>query len=301
MADVTWGVKVPEELKEQINRLMKESGLQGKDFMQQVISSYILEIAKMETPEVAQDLKELQSLTQRINDIYLNMGYRIENLHEGQKRKTDQLLDKKDEIINEMHDKLETSRDKYDNLVKLYNEKNNIINDLCKDIERLTENNENLKALNGEYKKNISDLEKKLQEFENAIGEIEQLRIANIAITDEKQALSIQLAEKDALIRELKDQLEHREESHQEDLRLLKQNFDMERAKLALELEKEHLEQIEKTKKEYQKAIERQELKEENIKISYDRRINELMAMYRDLSLQILKVEGEEKEDKKGD
>ena len=30
MADVTWGVKVPEELKEQINRLMQESGLQGK-------------------------------------------------------------------------------------------------------------------------------------------------------------------------------------------------------------------------------------------------------------------------------
>lgn len=301
MADVTWGVKVPEELKEQINRLMKESGLQGKDFMQQIINAYIVEMAKVETPEIAQDLKELQSLTQRINDIYLNMGYRIENLYEGQKRKTDQLLDKKDEIINEMHDELEASRDKYENLVKLYNEKNNSINDLCKDIERLTENNQNLKALNEEYKKNISDLEKKLQVFKDAIGEIEQLKAENTAITDEKQALSIQLAERDALIRELKDQLEHIEASHKEDLRLLKQNFDMERAKLALELEKEHLEQSEKIKKEYQKAIERQELKEENIKISYDRRINELMAMYRDLSLQILKVEEEEKKEKKGD
>jgi len=70
MSDVTFGVKVPEELKLQIDNLIKDSGLRtGKDFMQSLINSYVLEKTKESLPEVAEDLKELQSLTQRIDNI----------------------------------------------------------------------------------------------------------------------------------------------------------------------------------------------------------------------------------------
>ena len=63
--------------------------------MQQMINLYVLEIAKDRTPEIAQDIRELQSLTQRINDIYLNMGYRMENLYETQRRDMDRQIKKK--------------------------------------------------------------------------------------------------------------------------------------------------------------------------------------------------------------
>ena len=41
MADVTFGVKMPEELKKQIEDLMKDAGLRtNKDFMQSLVNSY---------------------------------------------------------------------------------------------------------------------------------------------------------------------------------------------------------------------------------------------------------------------
>ena len=43
MKDVTFGVKVPEDLRDEINGLMKDSGLVGKEFMQQLVDVYMLE------------------------------------------------------------------------------------------------------------------------------------------------------------------------------------------------------------------------------------------------------------------
>jgi len=46
MADTTFGVKVPEELKEQLSKLMQDSGLSGKDFMQSLVNVYHVEKTK---------------------------------------------------------------------------------------------------------------------------------------------------------------------------------------------------------------------------------------------------------------
>lgn len=292
MADVTWGVKVPEELKEQINRLMQESGLQGKDFMQQVISTYVLEMAKEKTPEIAQDLNELQSLTQRINDIYLNMGHRIENLYEGKRQEVSKLLNKKDEIIREMHDELKDNKDKYENLVELYNEKNNNINDLNKSLERLTESNESLKSLNKEYEKNIMALDKKLQKYDEMIEEKEELEAQNALVIDEKKELILKIRERDTAIDELKSRIQHIKTKYEGDMKNLKQSFDIEKSRLTVQLERESIAKIEEVKREYEAAIERQKLREEQIKKNYEERISQLMSLYKELSVQVLKVEG---------
>ena len=208
MADVTWGVKVPEELKEQINRLMQESGLQGKDFMQQMINLYVLEIAKDRTPEIAQDIRELQSLTQRINDIYLNMGYRMENLYETQRRDMDRQIKKKDQIINELDDKLKDNKTKYDKLVELYNEKVNTINELNETVKQLTDNNENLKALNDQYKANISNLNDKIQEYNEVEKESRRLTTENTVMNKEVKDLKVELDNRNARIAELEKKLQ---------------------------------------------------------------------------------------------
>ena len=108
MSDVTYGVKVPEELKKQLEDLQKDSGLRvGKDFVQQLVNSYVLEKTKENIPEVAEDLKELQVLTQRINNIYLNLGYRIENVTKSQQEQQEKELSNKDSIISDLQSKIE--------------------------------------------------------------------------------------------------------------------------------------------------------------------------------------------------
>ncbi|ADZ83884.1 hypothetical protein [Cellulosilyticum lentocellum] len=73
MADVTFGVKVPEELKNELSELMKDSTLSGKEFMGMLLASYKLEKAKEENSLFEGDLKELQTLLKRVQGIYTHM------------------------------------------------------------------------------------------------------------------------------------------------------------------------------------------------------------------------------------
>ena len=288
MADVTWGVKVPEELKEQINRLMQESGLQGKDFMQQVIDTYVLELAKEQIPEIAQDLRELQGITQRINDIYLNMGYRMENLCESQKQSIDKQLMKQDEIITELSEKLKESREKYENLVELYNEKINNITELNDRLEQIIENNESLKSLNREYAHNISDLEGKIQKYRELEAQNHSLREENSKVKEKLKGIEAELDTRDIRIRKLDSQIRTIKIRHKEELEVLNQEFDVKIDKMALSLEKEHIKKVEDIKADFRERLERQQHKEEEVKRLYEGRIGELMTLYREVSMQLL-------------
>ncbi len=73
MADVTFGVKVPEEMKEELSELMKSSTLSGKEFMGLLLSSYKLENKMEESDLFDSDLKELQSLMTRVQNLYRGM------------------------------------------------------------------------------------------------------------------------------------------------------------------------------------------------------------------------------------
>lgn len=159
MSDVTYGVKVPEEFKKQLEDLQKESGLRtGRDFLQGMVNCYVVEKTKDSLPEVAEDLKELQILTQRINNIYLNLGYRIENVTKAQREQQQIELNKKDSLISDLQNKLENINIEKDALTKSYDNIVNQNNDYLQRVNELTDSNNNIKALNEEYKQKNDDL-----------------------------------------------------------------------------------------------------------------------------------------------
>lgn len=129
MADTTFGVKVPEELKEQLQKLIGDSGLTGKDFMQSIVNIYQVEKTKESMPLVAEDLKELQTLTQRINNIYINLGYRIDNIMQGKETEIGVQLQARENIIIDLQSKNESMKEEvekinanYSNIVNINNE-----------------------------------------------------------------------------------------------------------------------------------------------------------------------------------
>ncbi len=153
MADVTFGVKMPEELKKQIDDLMKDAGLRtGKDFMQSLVNNYVVEKTKESIPEVAQDLKELQTITQRVNDIYLNMGYRIENINKANEKESKDQLTKKDSIISSLQDKNNELNNSLEILEGVFNttlEDKNKLNDT---VNQLTNSINDKNLIVDEYK-----------------------------------------------------------------------------------------------------------------------------------------------------
>ena len=159
MADVTFGVKMPEELKKLIEDLMKDAGLRtNKDFMQSLVNSYIVEKTKESIPKIAEDLKELQIITQRTNDIYLNMGYRIENINKANEKESQDQLLKKESIISELKEKIDMLNFENTNLEEASNTIVDQNNEHLKRVSELTEININVKELNEGYKQKNDDL-----------------------------------------------------------------------------------------------------------------------------------------------
>lgn len=71
MADTTWGVKVPEELKEKVTEAMQNSGLSSKEFVENLLQTYELSHLKETQSVISPDIDELQALTLKILYILL--------------------------------------------------------------------------------------------------------------------------------------------------------------------------------------------------------------------------------------
>src|SRR5512135_892589 len=76
----TWGVKVTEDVKERLKKAMEDSGMEGKDFMESMVTFYQAHQTKERLPILAQDISELEIITRRIVTMYLGMGERIQTI-----------------------------------------------------------------------------------------------------------------------------------------------------------------------------------------------------------------------------
>ncbi|WP_026883708.1 hypothetical protein [Clostridium akagii] len=196
MNDVTYGAKVDNELKSKLDSLQKNSGARtGKEFMQLLVSSYELESTKENIPEIAEDLKELQSLTQRIDNIYLNLGKRIENIAKAQEGQQQIELDKKNSIILELRGKIDTIVADKDKINESYNNIVNENNEHLQRVKELTESNDNIKTLIEEYKSKNDTLAGLLNEYKEYKTDNEKIKEL---LTDAQKKLT----DKDTIIKD---------------------------------------------------------------------------------------------------
>lgn len=105
MSDVTFGVKVSEEMKNELSQLMKEHALSGKEFMSMLLTSYRLDQAKDETTLFESDIIELQNLTKRIQSIFLNMTEKSKLTYKEEQNALEKVIEaqqiEKEEVIKE--------------------------------------------------------------------------------------------------------------------------------------------------------------------------------------------------------
>lgn len=216
MSDVTFGVKVPEELKKDISKMMQDSGLTGKEFMQSLINVYQVEKTKENIPEVAQDLKELQGLTQRINNIYLNLGYRIENISKVNEEETKELLSKKESIIVQLQEKNEILKSEKEKIEVTHEEVVNERSDLYQRVNELTDSNLNYKALIEEYKNKIDALSGIVEEYKGFKGENEQLKLQVQKLSNKNNELGNDLSLSEKANEELINSVDKLKEENQQ-------------------------------------------------------------------------------------
>jgi len=254
--DAILSVRISDELKQKFNELAQSEGINNKELMEQVVKYYELNRAREEDSNMSEDIKELQTITSRMADIYINVVERnnikaleIKNIHRNE------LIDKSTEV------------QKIKEQVILVKEENKKINLLEKDLSdakhinsELQESIKSLKTLNNMQEEKILKLIETNEKYIVFKDEIIKLKTDLEGSINENMQLKNDLlskkSESDGLINKI-DELKQINKNKIEELQIkAKQDIEMQRERTSFEMDKEVL----KLKQEQQFKL--QELQE---------------------------------------
>jgi hypothetical protein len=287
--DAILSVRISDELKQKFNDLAQSEGINNKELMEQVVKYYELNKASEENSNMSEDIKELQTITSRMADIYINLVERnnikaieMKNIHRNV------LLDKDNEV------------QKLKEEIALLKEENKKISSLGKDLsdvkqinKELQENIRNLKTLNNMQEEKILKLEETNEKYAIYKDEIVKFKTDLNNSIDENMKLKNELMnkknEEDRLIQQI-EELKKSSKTQIEELQIKsKQAIEMQRERTSFEMEKEIL-----------KLKEEQQFKMQQLQENFNERINNLLKekeeaaeKFKNMILQVDKKETE--------
>lgn len=122
MGDTIFSVRIDEDIKNKFNAFAKDAGINNKEFMEELMSLYVLnKAAASSSLDVNSDINELQNISRRIVDIFINLISKIDVIgKEKDKINKDTLSKYEDEITKRLEeiDKLISSKEKDESKLK---------------------------------------------------------------------------------------------------------------------------------------------------------------------------------------
>ena len=255
-------VRISDELKQKFNELAQSEGINNKELMEQVVKYYELNRAREENSNMSEDIKELQTITSRMADIYINIVERnnvkaleVKNIHRNE------LIDKNTEV------------EKLKEEITLLKEENKKINTLGKDIfdakhinKELQENIKSLKTLNNMQEEKILKLTETNVKYIKYKDEIIKLKTELGESTNENMQLKNDLLNKkdeaERLIKQMdelnqinKDKIDEFEIKAKQDIEMQRERTTFQMDKELLKLKEEHQFKIQKLQESFNMRI----------------------------------------------
>ena len=264
MADVTFGVKVSEEMKNELSLLMKEHTLSGKEFMSMLLASYKLDQSKDESKMYESDIIELQTLVKRIQNIFFNMTEKSKTCYVEEKSALEKVIEaqksEKDELVAEnqkLKEALEQSKVRELEIKKTEEALRKEIEQLQKEKKLQKVQLENNLLLHKKFEEEVEKLKEKIDSLQRLEVEIEERNNENtkLKVRNDELASEVWFLQRDA-------------EKQEKEKETIKQNHEMEIVHLneqhQLQLKNELLEQkLSLSEKEAQLKEEIMKIKEE--------------------------------------
>ena len=267
MTDTIFSVRIDDETKSKFNIMAKEMGINNKEFMEELISLYELNnSSKNSDLDVQSDISELQNISKRIVDIYINLIERSNILKNKNAAELDIIIKNKNHEIEKIKKELENEKSKQEKLtekIKILEENNK---DLLNKLKDEGEGNENIKSLNKMLEEKVNLLESNILDYINIEKELstknknykdlEEERNRLIQLTDEyknnNEDLKIQLEkeQKSAINKEVS-----LKEDFKREIEFLKQKEDLEKNKEILHLKELNYEKISLLQKDFNDKI----------------------------------------------
>lgn len=201
MAQETWGLKLDADLKEKVQEIIKKDFDSSKEFMEQLVSMYELHELKQGENVLTSEVEELESLTRRINGIFINANAKINTMLHDKDMRADQQVELKQKLIERLQGdivRVEQEKEEIssinDSLVNSNTEYTETVNQLIKSNQTLEDlvteykmKNDTLTGLLAEYKED-REKNKSLQEQLQALER--ELQQSRIEAQQDKQALA---------------------------------------------------------------------------------------------------------------
>ncbi|GEM_PF-341462 len=203
--DAILSVRISDELKQKFNELAQSEGINNKELMEQVVKYYELNRAREEDSNMSEDIKELQKITSRMADIYINIVDRnntkaleVKNIHRHE------LIDKDTEALKlkEESTSLKEDNKKITVLGKDLSDAKHINSELKENIYSLkTLNNMQEEKIlkiteaNEKYIKYKEEILKLKTDLDNSVNENLQLKNNLLSKKDEADRLITQISE----------------------------------------------------------------------------------------------------------
>ncbi len=202
----TWGVKIPQETKDKLKKILEENNMQGKDFIDTLLALYESNIIKQNSPLISQDLDELETLVRRIINIFNNSINRVDTILKDKDDKYAGIINGKEESINITKEKLKEVQEQLNSLKFEKDE-------LLSSFSRLEKDNEDLKAthlnetqtlseLTQTQRESLERLKKENERLERDILEYRKLKDVNVEL---KERENILIKNNDALVAQNKE------------------------------------------------------------------------------------------------
>lgn len=267
---VVWGVRVTEELKQRITSIIEQSGLKAQDYLENLINQYQLNNVK-DNPLLQADISELQMLTNRINNLYINVSERIQTYLEDKEIKQQEVLESKNRDLGTAFAKIDELKANCQELGKVKAELEVNVKEYVTRIKDQEEQAETSKALIAEYKEKNDTLTGLLKEYK-------EYKTANAQLTQELEAerrknrdAETAIKEKEHQIEVLKSQIQGEQVKHKQELNNAIQRAEFDKDRSLLEINVKHNEYIQELTEQHNKKV--QELTEQN-----NMKVQELLA-----------------------
>ncbi|MEG0306573.1 MAG: hypothetical protein RR636_01435 [Clostridium sp.] len=264
--DSILSVRINEGLKEKFLKLAEEQGVNNKEFMDVIIKAYELNKASCDVDYIKNDVEELQIITKRILDIYVNiidknklksleLTNNFKNTLNEEQTTLKNLKDGNDKTLVELNDiklknkNLEEKLTEYTRLVTKsketlneYKDLNTMLKDKNEELMKYKSESEDLKLLNEKIKEDLTESIKASQNYSN---QLQSERIDNSSVRKQLEEIAIYYEKK------LKEQFD----DFNKKLSLREHEFKLFEQKKLIEKDEEYRERIWALKSQFEDRV----------------------------------------------
>lgn len=165
MAQETWALKLDAELKEKLQSIIKEDFESSKEFMEQLVSLYEIDKLKQGGSVINSEIATLESLTKRINDVFIGVNAKINTMLEVKEADAISQMASKQNLIERLQSDLAKLEEEKEQISSINDSLVNSNNEYKQEVNQLTKSNQTLEELVAEYREKNDMLTGTLTEY----------------------------------------------------------------------------------------------------------------------------------------